>query len=326
MDRRNFIKSSVAGIAALSGMKCSSGTFNSSSPGKIALVKTSNRKEGVQRVLKMMDLSGMNNKNVVIKPNFNSAHDTPGSTHMDIMGQLVTEIQERGVRGITVGESSGPGNTQDIMETKGVFDMASDMKFDVINYDTMPETDWVDFNPEGNHWDNGFSIPRHAVNAEYNIAACCLKTHAYGGVFTMSLKLAVGLTPESLRRPLHQKRDTFMRHMIAELNLGYKPELIVLDGIDAFVDGGPSTGDIKQGDVILAGTDRVAIDAAGVAILKHLGSNEAIMNTPIFEHDQIKAAAQLGIGITSPGMIEFVTADDESKAYAETLKSILMQG
>ncbi|MFC1493356.1 DUF362 domain-containing protein [candidate division KSB1 bacterium] len=326
MDRRNFIKSSVAGIAALSGMRCSPGTFNSSSPGKIALVKTRNRKEGVQRVLKMMDLSGMNNKNVLIKPNFNSAHDTPGSTHMDVIGQLVTEIQERGVRGITVGESSGPGNTQEIMETKGVFDMASDMKFDVINYDTMPETDWVDMNPEGNHWDNGFSVPRHVVNAEYNVATCCLKTHAYGGVFTMSLKLAVGLTPESLRRPLHQKRDTFMRHMISEINLGYDPKLIVLDGVDAFVDGGPSTGDIKQGDVILAGTDRVAIDAAGVAILKHLGANDAIMNTPIFEHDQIKHAAHLGIGLASPDMIEFVTADDESKAYAETLKSILLQG
>ncbi|MFC1564352.1 DUF362 domain-containing protein [candidate division KSB1 bacterium] len=325
MDRRDFIKSSALGIAALSGMRCS-GVFNTNKPGRIALVKTRNRKEGVQRVMKMMNLSGINSKDVVIKPNFNSADDTPGSTHMDVMGQLVSEIQERGAKNVMVGESSGPGDTQEIMEQKGVFDMASDMKFDVVNYDKIPDSEWVDFNPVGNHWDNGFAIPRHAVDAEYLVSTCCLKTHQYGGVFTMSLKLAVGLTPESLRRPLHQKNSTFMRHMIAEINLGYNPQLIVLDGVDAFVTGGPSTGDIKQGDVILAGTDRVAVDAVGVAVLKHLGSNEKIMNTPIFEQEQILRAAELGIGISSPDMIEFVTADDESKAYADELKSILLQG
>ncbi len=62
--------------------------------------------------------------------------------------------------------------------------------------------------------------------------------------------------------------------MIAEINLGYRPQLIVLDGVEAFVDGGPSTGKKVEADVFVGGTDRVAVDAVGVAILKDLGSND----------------------------------------------------
>ncbi len=327
LSRRNFLKSSAAGLTIASGIGTGLVTgCAGTNKTKIALVKTSNRKDGVQKAMKMLDLSGINNKKVVLKPNFNSAHATPGSTHNDILEQVVHEIQERGSRSITVGESSGPGNTNDIMVEKGVFDIASDMKFDVLNFDTMPENDWIKFNPEGNHWEDGFHIPRLAVESEYLVKTCCLKTHAYGGVFTMALKLGVGMTPESLRRPLHQKRDDHMRRMIAEINQGYRTDLIVLDGVEAFTDGGPSTGDIKQGNVILAGYDRIAIDAAGIAILKELGSNDAIMNSKIFAQEQIVRAVEVGLGIQTPDQIEFVTSDAESKAYADKLKSILAQG
>ena len=65
-----------------------------------------------------------------------------------------------------------------------------------------------------------------------------------------------------------------MRRMIAKLNQGYRPDLIVMDGIEAFTDGGPSQGTLKRGNVVVAGTDRVAVDAVGLSILKELGSNE----------------------------------------------------
>ncbi len=54
--------------------------------------------------------------------------------------------------------------------------------------------------------------------------------------------------------------------MIAEINTAYKPDLIVLDGIQAFVNGGPDQSRLVTSNVILAGTDRVAIDAVGVAL------------------------------------------------------------
>ncbi len=144
----------------------------------------------------------------------------------------------------------------------------------------MADADWVSFPAAGTHWPEGFALPRLVVDSDCLVSTRCLKTHGSGGVFTMSLKLSVGLTPKTTRRPMHRSPD--MRRMIAELNTGYRPQLIVLDGIRAFTDGGPSRGELKAGNVIIAGDDRVAVDAVGLAMLKSLGANEAIMGRPIF--------------------------------------------
>jgi uncharacterized protein (DUF362 family) len=117
-----------------------------------------------------------------------------------------------------------------------------------------------------------------------------------------------------------------MRKMIAEINQVYTPSLILLDGIEAFVDGGPMKGTKKRADVMIAGTDRIAIDAVGLAILKELGSNKDIMGKKIFEQEQIARAVELGLGITSPHEIEMITDGSDSKKYAEKLTEILLKG
>ncbi len=231
------------------------------------------------------------------------------------------EIRKRGASEITVGERSGPPPTKDVLEAKEIFALAQDLNFKIINFEDLEENDWIHFNPPGNHWQEGFDLPRPAVETDIIVSTCCLKTHQYGGVFTLSLKLSVGLTPKKLMRELHRSPD--MRKMIAEINVGYAPQLIILDGIEAFVDGGPMTGEKKVANVFLAGKDRVAVDAAGLAILKDLGSNEAIMGRKIFEQEQIARAAELGLGISGPDQIEFITSDQESQQYAEKLRKIL---
>ncbi|MEJ2218755.1 MAG: DUF362 domain-containing protein [Gemmatimonadota bacterium] len=325
LHRRDFLRTTAAGLVVLPHVGL--GRFVPTvAPRKarIALVRTSDRKAGVTQSLKLLDLTAVNGKRVVLKPNFNTADPTPGSTHNDTLSQLVRELQERGARSITLGESSGPPDTQQVMEKKGTFDLAHDLGFDVVNYDEIPEADWVQFGPSGTHWPDGFWLPRRVVDAEYNVSTCCLKTHAYGGVFTMSLKLSVGLTPEPTRRGMHRSPD--MRRMIAELNTGYRPQLIVLDGVDAFTDGGPSRGELKHGNIVLAGDDRVAIDAVGLAVLKDLGANDAIMGRKIFEQEQMARAVELGLGITGPDQIEFITPDAGSRAYADRLTSVLANG
>ena len=138
----------------------------------------------------------------------------------------------------------------------------------------------------------------------------------------MSMKLSVGAVHRKHMMPqLHG--SPHMRKMIAEINLGYQPQLILMDGVEVFTDGGPMTGEKKTANVILAGKDRVAIDAVGLAVLKDLGSNETIMNNKIFEQEQIKRAVEIGLGVTGPDEIQIVTKDAESKAYAAKLKSIL---
>jgi uncharacterized protein (DUF362 family) len=322
-DRRDFLRTASLGLATLPVLGLDSLPLRPPRS-RVALVRTGDRRAGVARAIELLGPEGIAGRQVVVKPNFNSADPAPGSTHPDVLSQVVLEMHERGARGVTVGESSGPGSTRRIMEDKGVFDLAEELRFDLVNYEEIGDSDWVHFQPPGSHWEEGFWLPRLVVDAEYNVSTACLKTHQYGGVFTMSLKLSVGLTPKPIRRGMHRSPD--MRRMIAELNGGYRPDLILLDGVDAFTDGGPGTGELKSGNVVLAGDDRVAVDAVGLAVLKELGANAAIMDRPIWRQEQIARAVELGLGAAGPDRIEIVTGDAESRAYASALEAVLARG
>jgi uncharacterized protein (DUF362 family) len=325
ISRRDFVRGVSAGLAVLP-LAGTERFVQALAPrrSRVALVRTSDRRHGVAEALRLFGVEGVAGKRVVLKPNFNSADEPPASTHPDTLAQIVVEMQARGARRITLGESSGPPETRGVMEKKGIFDLARDLRFDVVDFERIADRDWVAFGPANTHWPGGFHLPRLVVDSEYTVSTCCLKTHGAGGVFTMSLKLSVGLTPKPIRRTMHRSPD--MLQMIAELNSGYRPHLIVLDGVAAFTDGGPSHGDLKAGNVVLAGDDRIAVDAVGLAMLKSLGANDAIMGRRIFEQPQIARAVALGLGAGGPDGIEIVTADAASAALADSLRGIIARG
>lgn len=296
----------------------------------VAVVATTSREEGVRKSLELLAHLDVKEKNVLLKPNFNTADPMPGSTHNDTLRALLRELRQRGTSGITIGERSGPPlPTEEVMKKKGVFELAQEEGAKILNFDKLKEEEFYHFRGEDLHWKDGFLIPQAVREAEAVVSTCCLKTHAFGGVFTLALKLAVGMVPKRAvfdhMSELHG--SPHIRKMIAEINLAFQPVVTVLDGVEAFVDGGPATGKRKRGDLFLASSDRVALDAAGVAALKHLGSNPPIMETPIFEQEQIAHAGKIGLGATSPGEIELIPADDEkSRSLAERLRQILDRG
>ena len=321
LNRREFLYTSAIGIT---GFSTGLPLWAKESPNKatIALVKTGDRKQGVIEALNLLEFPAMKGKKVFVKPNFNTADPNPGSTHNDVLTTLVREIQERDALSVTVGDRCGPGDTQKVMEDKGIFDLGRDLRFDVLNFESMEDKDWILINPPGSHWGDGFYMARPLVESEYTVTTGCLKTHQFGGHFTMSMKLSVGAVHRKHMMPqLHG--SPHMRKMIAEINLGYQPQLILMDGVEVFTDGGPMTGEKKTANLILAGKDRVAMDAVGLAVLKDLGSNDTIMNNKIFEQEQMKRAVEMKLGITGPDEIHIITKDAESKAYAAKLKSIL---
>ena len=298
------------------------------SKSRVALIETDDRKHGVKVSLRALKLNPVKGKNVLIKPNFNTADPTPGSTHNDTLLALVEELWEMGAKSIGLGERSYP-RTLTVMEQKGILSIMDEKDVKVIDFDDLADKDWVRFKPKGTHWADGFRIARPILDAECLVSTCCLKTHQYGGIFTMSLKLHVGVVPTfrngySYMDELHS--SPYQRKMIAEINEPFKPDLVVLDGIDAFVDGGPATGKHAKGNVFLASKDRVAVDAVGVAILKSLGSNTSIMKRKIFEQEQIARAIELNLGATSPADIDLVAVDENSQAYKERVEQILREG
>jgi uncharacterized protein (DUF362 family) len=295
---------------------------------KVALVSTENRGEGVRKVINLLGLKSFRSKRVVLKPNFNTADPTPGSTHNETLRSLVLALQQMGAEGITLAERSGPGDsTRSVMEKKGISKLAQELGFNILNLEEAGPEGWSKIKPTESHWSDGFHFPRIYLEAESIVQACCLKTHAYGGHFTLSLKNSVGLVPLKgypYMGELHSSR--YQRQMIAEINTAYSPDLVVLDGVEAFVDGGPDHGTKVDADVMLAGTDRVAIDAVGVAILRLVGTTPEVSQGAIFEQEQIARAAELGLGASSASEIQLVTGDTRSEAIAMQIGDILASG
>ncbi len=296
----------------------------------VAFFKTMDRAEGVQKAIDLLGINPVNGKRVFIKPNFNSADPTPGSTHPDVLRTLVITLKEMGAAAIALGDRSGMGSTRKVMQEIGVFDLAEELGFEPVVFDDLGAEDWIMIKPPDCHWQDGFPVARPCLEAEALVQTCCLKTHQYGGHFTMSLKNSVGMVgktipgnPHNFMSELHN--SSYQREMIAEINLAYTPALIVLDGVEAFIDRGPADGTRVTSGVVLAGTDRIAIDAVGVALLRYFGNKTKVAEGPIFQQEQIARAVELGLGVDSPEKIEFITGDSDSADFAETIKGVLLE-
>jgi uncharacterized protein (DUF362 family) len=298
---------------------------------KVAFVRTKDRSAGVRKAIDLLGINPVENKRVFLKPNFNSADPAPGSTHLDVLTSLVLWLKEMGAQQIKVGDRSGMGDTRQVMDQLGVFRLAEELGFETVIFDELEAQAWVMVQPPGSHWKNGFPFARPCLEAEALVQTCCLKTHRYGGHFTLSLKNSVGMAAkrypsedynfmEELHSSPHQRR------MIAEINTAYSPFLVILDGVEAFISGGPDAGERVSSEVILAGTDRVAIDVVGIALLRYWGCKTEVSRGKIFEQEQIATAVDLGLGVDSPDKIEFLTGDENSASYSEEIRQILLAG
>jgi uncharacterized protein (DUF362 family) len=295
---------------------------------RIVVVKTSDRAEGVRRAIELLGENPVRGKQVLLKPNFNSAHQAPGSTHNSVLRSLIIELQRMGSTSITVADRSGMGNTRRVMQRKGIFEMAGEMGFAILALNELPEEEWVVRRSDGDHWRRGYAVPRLLLDSECVVQTCNLKTHRFGGHFTLSLKNSVGFvarttSPGGYNYMGELHSSSHQRRMIAEINQSYYPALIVMDGVEAFVKGGPDTGTKVRPEVVLAGSDRVAIDAAGVAILRMYGTTPQVQRGKIFEQEQIARAVELGLGVSKASEIRLITGDSPSREYADEISRFL---
>ncbi len=318
----------AASIDELGGGAVSSPAGPSKDASRVALVHTRDRASGTRQAVDLLSPEGINGKTVLLKPNFNTADPAPAATDSRLLEALVLELRNAGASDITIGDRSGMAVTREALEAKGVFELAERLGLGTVAFDELGAECWQKFASQGTHWSRGFLLPRQVLDAGAVVNTCCLKTHRYGGHFTLSLKNTIGMVakhdPEdgyNYMTELHASEH--QRLMIAEANAAYQPALVLLDGVQALTDGGPDTGTLAEPGIILAGTDRVAVDAVGIAILRSLGTTEEVSHGSIWELEQIRRAVDLGLGATSPEQIELVTADAGSERAADSLRRLL---
>lgn len=277
----------------------------------------------------MVSASDFRGKRVALKANYNSDDEFPASTHMDTLTAIVKWLKnDAKASKIVLAERSGMGDTREVLENRGVLKLADDVGFETVVLDELGKQSWVKNEPDGSHWKRGFLFAKPFLEADRIIQTCCLKTHQFGGYFTMSLKNSVGMVAKidptdnyPYMGELHSSK--YQRMMIAEINLAYKPNFIIMDGIKAFTTGGPHEGTAVEPGILIGGEDRIAVDAVGVAVLRKYGTTHEVSKGKIMELEQLARASDLEIGISSTDEIDLIPINEESEKTVEEIRGKL---
>ncbi len=295
---------------------------------QVYVIKTDDRATGIRELLKRLGSNGLSGKKVAIKANYNSSDPFPASTHPDTLIALVDFLKEKGAN-VVLAERSGMGNTKKVLGDTGVLELAGKKGFDVVVLDDL-KNGWSRETPQGSHWKNGFMFPDIFSKADAVVQTCCMKTHRFGGHFTMSLKNSVGMVARydpddsyDYMGELHGSR--YQRQMIAEINAAYEPEFVIMDATQGFSKGGPDTGTLISPGIVLASRDRVAMDAVGVAVLRIYSTTDAVSKGGIFEQEQIARAVELGIGASAPEDIEIIALNEEAGDICKKIEEKLRE-
>lgn len=235
---------------------------------------------------------------VLVKPNFNSPDPFPGSTDLAFLRAVIRMLQEAGTT-VTIGESSGGvwRPTRNVFRKAGLYEMGRDLGVEVIAFEDR-KTDWVKINIDGDYL-KSVTMPRSAYEADKLVYLPCMKTHRLAR-YSGALKLAFGLVHPGERRGYHMGK---LEQKLAEVNLCWQPDLIIMDGRKAFVTGGPDKGDMVEPGLILASGDPVAIDIQEVKVLLSYHAKNRLDSEPV-QLPQIAAALKHRLGSSNYMVVE----------------------
>jgi len=307
LTRRRFLAgaAAVAGSAAL-GVGCGdddagaqpdaaldAGRPAADAAGPPALVGIAHRDDVEQAVRRAIELAGGIDeigpgKTVFIKPNVVWPGPQPSrpaiTTSTAVLQAVVKIVKERSPQRVIVGDRSARGfDSAATFDASGLRAAALAGGADEVYAAPTPAAapgDWVLLQPpqyqEMWETDGGILAMRKLVEADYLINVPVLKDHRWA-VFSLSMKNFIGAIGDSSRGGLHAELGGDpgpLGRGIAILNQMFHPLMSVLDGWDALISGGPDGGVIFPDGawttprLIMASRDRIALDAAGVSLLK----------------------------------------------------------
>jgi len=234
---------------------------------------------------------------ILVKANFNTADPPPASSDPQFVKAVIELLYEHGAGQVVLGESSMISlSTRDILREAGMLQAAEEAGAEVVIFD---EGEWVTVKTGGRCL-RKVALARTGLEAEKIVYVCCLKTHRFAD-FTVSLKLAMGFVRRRDRVGMHLWR---LSEKLAELDLAIAPHLIIVDGRRCFISGGPSSGELREPNLILASGDRIAMDVEGLKIIQSYPGH-SLKKSP-WELTMIRRAVELGVGATSEAEYQVV--------------------
>jgi uncharacterized protein (DUF362 family) len=294
----------------------------------VAIVKTTDRKFGFQTAADLLGGVNYSGKDVYLKCSYNSPDPYPATTHPATLSAITALLKEKGSRRIRLIERSGMGLTREILGKLGTLEQIDRLGIDFLPLEEIPSEDWLKVDLPGSHWTYGIEIPAFLSSNACIVQVSNLKTHRFGGRFSASLKNSIGIIAKcsatnshNYMSELHASR--YQCAMIAEANVAYSPDLVLMDAIQVFIKGGPESGELANPGIVAASRDRVALDSVGLALLHHFGAEVLASPGAILAQEQLRRAVELGFGIKSEKEILFLTQDTASKSMADQLEAVL---
>lgn len=194
---------------------------------------------------------------VVIKPNLCAVKtpETGTTTDVRIVEAIVNELKERfNVSDISIIESDGTQVLADMaFQLLGYERVSNKLNVKLVNLSKAPfsEREFPD-----NVFIRKLKVPSVIENADLFVSVPKIKTHS-SCAFTGVLKNQYGCNPYR-RKAIYHKR---LEDSIVDLNLIFRPNVIVVDGIVA-MEGykGPTEGIPIRMNTLIFGQDPVAVD------------------------------------------------------------------
>lgn len=228
---------------------------------RVAVVRGRNPYEMLRRALELIDYRKRITKEdkVLIKPNYVVAkHPSTGiTTDTRIVEGIITCLKSLGINKITVGEG-GAGNTERAFDVVGIRDVVKRYNVRLIN---LNEDKIVRVKIPDALALNEVGVAETALKSTCIINVPKLKVH-HMALVTLSMKNLMGLIlPKSI---MHSRLD----EKIVDLAMLFK-EKVKLNVVDGLIgsEGDEVHGSPVRMDLIIAGTDMVAVDAVSAAIM-----------------------------------------------------------
>jgi uncharacterized protein (DUF362 family) len=231
---------------------------------RVAIVK--NVADAVETTVKALELiesdvlSALSGeKPILIKPNYlNDKHPSTGvTTDSRVIEGVVKFLKMHKFENLVIGEGSGFADTFEAFNVAGVDKVAERWNVKLID---LNEDEFVEVQPPNPLSLKKIKVARTAMDSTI-VSVPKLKPHRIATV-TLSLKNMMG----ALANKGTMHRGMSLSENIADLASILKPSLAVIDGIIAG-QGHENGCDPIEMNLVIAGTDPVAVDAVGAAVM-----------------------------------------------------------
>ena len=226
-------------------------------------------------------------KPILIKPNYITAqHPSTGvTTDVRVVEGVVKFLKEHGKDNVIIGEGSGWADTFEAFKVAGIDKISEKWKVKLID---LNKDIFVEVYPPNPLALIKIKVAKTALESVI-ISVPKLKLHKLATV-TLGIKNMMGAL--AFKGSMH---DGNLHANIVDLASVLKPSLIVIDGIIAG-EGHETSGNPVEMDLVIAGTDPVAVDAVGAAV----------MGIPPTEVKHLVLAEKRGLGTCRLENIEII--------------------